>query len=203
MLNRKDAMAQPERRTGIPTEFDWRRYRSRLEARWAAFFSLLGWQFEYEPMDLSGWIPDFALFGAGGRLAALVEIKPYSMLEEFGERPKYERAIASQWPLDHSSETRFCASTERRPRLLLVGIRIFEAHEWFGAAIGWVSDEAHFGMDIDEAVLAVPGYDFAHTKGSYRHVLSRYYDGGRINGVPMGEAQRLWNKAGNMVQWKP
>ena len=32
-----------------PTLYNGRRYRSRLEARWAAFFDLVRWPFEYEP----------------------------------------------------------------------------------------------------------------------------------------------------------
>ena len=56
----------------IPTLYRGRRYRSRLEARWAAFFDLLGWRHEYEPFDLGSWSPDFLLT----EWATLVEIKP-------------------------------------------------------------------------------------------------------------------------------
>jgi len=58
---------------GIPTVYKGRQYRSRLEARWAAFFDLLGWRYEYEPFDRRGWIPDFLLLG---RDEVLVEVKP-------------------------------------------------------------------------------------------------------------------------------
>ncbi len=44
-----------------PTTYNGIRFRSRLEARWAAAFDLLGWQWEYEPFDLDGWVPDFQL----------------------------------------------------------------------------------------------------------------------------------------------
>jgi hypothetical protein len=57
---------------GIPTVYEGRQYRSRLEARWACFFDLLGWKYEYEPFDLEGWIPDFLLLPHN----VLVEIKP-------------------------------------------------------------------------------------------------------------------------------
>jgi hypothetical protein len=50
------------------------RYRSRLEARWAEFFRLLGWRAFYEPFDLDGYIPDFILHGCKERI--LVEVKP-------------------------------------------------------------------------------------------------------------------------------
>ncbi len=32
-----------------------------MEARWAAFFDVVNWDWEYEPVDLNGWIPDFRL----------------------------------------------------------------------------------------------------------------------------------------------
>ena len=60
-------------RRGIPTLYRGVQYRSRLEARWAAFFDLLGWPHQYEPFDLEGWIPDFLLTG---RHPTLVEVKP-------------------------------------------------------------------------------------------------------------------------------
>ena len=44
-----------------PTQYAGVNFRSRLEARWAAFFDLRGWHWEYEPIDLQGWVPDFRL----------------------------------------------------------------------------------------------------------------------------------------------
>lgn len=45
----------------IPTIYQGVQMRSRLEAKWAAFFDLMGWKWSYEPADLDGWIPDFVL----------------------------------------------------------------------------------------------------------------------------------------------
>lgn len=36
-------------------------FRSRLEARWAEFFTELGIEWDYEPIDLDGYIPDFII----------------------------------------------------------------------------------------------------------------------------------------------
>lgn len=79
-----------------PTMYRGVQYRSRLEARWAAFFDLAGWQHEYEPIDLPGWSPDFRVeFLCGhsgcektegkrdGSHVLLVEVKPYFHLEQF------------------------------------------------------------------------------------------------------------------------
>jgi len=66
----------------IPTVYRGRRYRSRLEARWAAFFDELGWRHEYEPFDLDGWVPDFALWPfQSSQMSALVEVKPFDRLD--------------------------------------------------------------------------------------------------------------------------
>ena len=58
----------------IPTMYKGIQFRSRLEARWATFFDLCGWKWDYEPEDLAGYIPDFMLhFDKGDVLA---EVKP-------------------------------------------------------------------------------------------------------------------------------
>jgi len=63
----------------IPTTYRGIRYRSRLEARWAAFFRFLQMYAVYEPIDLDGWIPDFSVGGA------LVEVKPCLTEDDFVE----------------------------------------------------------------------------------------------------------------------
>ena len=61
----------------IETKYKGYRFRSRLEARWAVFFDVLGieWEYEIEGFDLgdAGWyLPDFWL----PQFKAFVEIKP-------------------------------------------------------------------------------------------------------------------------------
>lgn len=58
----------------IPTEYAGVRFRSRLEAKWAAFFDAAGWPWAYEPLDLDGYVPDFVLSMPIGKIA--VEVKP-------------------------------------------------------------------------------------------------------------------------------
>ena len=48
-------------------------FRSRIEAQWAYVFDVLGFQWEYEPFDLQGYIPDFILNYKDESL--LIEIK--------------------------------------------------------------------------------------------------------------------------------
>lgn len=63
-----------------PTMYNGIRFRSRLEATWAAFFDALGWRWEYEPFDLKGWVPDFLIYGANRD--ALVEVKPITKISD-------------------------------------------------------------------------------------------------------------------------
>ena len=59
-----------------PTVYKNVKFRSRLEARWAAFFDLIGWRWQYESHDFNGWTPDFIVYGSDDRFI-LIEIKPF------------------------------------------------------------------------------------------------------------------------------
>lgn len=70
-----------------PTSYKGVNFRSRLEATWAAFFDLCGWEWEYEPIDLPGWTPDFIL-----EKKVAVEVKPVREV-----LPNVNRFINSGW----------------------------------------------------------------------------------------------------------
>ena len=80
-----------------PTTYAGTRFRSRLEARWAAMFDLIGWHWEYEPVDLPGWVPDFYVrfpcrhSECSGHHELYVEVKPYRTLAEFAGHPVAKR----------------------------------------------------------------------------------------------------------------
>lgn len=57
-------------------------FRSRLEARYAAYFDGRGWPWVYEPFDLPGYTPDFSVTIAG--VDTLVEVKPATKLGQLG-----------------------------------------------------------------------------------------------------------------------
>lgn len=63
----------------IPTRYNGINFRSRLEAKWARFFDLIGWKWDYEPLDFNGYIPDFYLHGDN---PCFVEIKPAMGVDE-------------------------------------------------------------------------------------------------------------------------
>jgi hypothetical protein len=184
-------------RNGIPTTYGNVRFRSRLEARWACFFDLLGWRWEYEPLELAGWLPDFALVEA--KPTVLVEVKPELHLEGLRQHvPKIERAL------------------EGAPyyEVLLVGASAFpfDQDDWDYAiglhGGGWGSgDEGDF-RDYH------PGHwircndcgrtSFYHSMHGYYSRLCGHWDGDHHLGEPpVEEIQRYWTRAGNVTQWKP
>ena len=87
----------------IETAYRGRRFRSRIEARWAVFFDALGieWEYEKEGYDLGGtrYLPDFWLPG----LRFWVEIK--------GEHPSE----------DESVKARLLAEATKRPVYVFFG----------------------------------------------------------------------------------
>lgn len=69
------------------------RFRSRLEAKWAAFFDAIGWDWTYEPVDLGDWSPDFLVdVRADGRAGPVyAEVKPYHDVRQFAGHPATRR----------------------------------------------------------------------------------------------------------------
>jgi hypothetical protein len=80
-------MPRPYTVLAHPTTYAGVRFRSRLESRWAAFFDLAGWAWEYEPIELAGWAPDFLVTTPTGRLYA--EVKPYLEIDDFHDHPAW------------------------------------------------------------------------------------------------------------------
>lgn len=77
----------------IPTIYNHVQYRSRLEARFAAFLDLQGHIFDYEPFDLQRYIPDFIVELPEGPV--LFECKPSVVPAEF--RGPCRRITRSGW----------------------------------------------------------------------------------------------------------
>jgi len=180
-------------RTAYPTLYNGRQYRSRLEAKWAAFFARLGWQFEYEPFDLGSWSPDFLLRGTP--LPILVEVKPITDFNE--EVAGRMRAAVKNAGIE--------------AELLLVGVDPFIApqpDEPDDAWLGWL-DHADFPGERGgfAACLGVTppsgGIDFCHCHGSYHGRMTNAHDGTHyIDPWALNRAKPLWDAACNAVQWK-
>lgn len=176
----------------IPTIYRDVQFRSRLEARWAVFFDLLKWPWIYEPVDLKGYIPDFILTF---KTPLLVEVKPALSLDELRlALPKIEQ---SGW----------------NNEALVVGARLFPAHETqgmqVGPVLGLLADKG-YAPDHWDWESAFTFYctncgrlSFAHALGSYHCRVSDCYDGDHYLG-PCEDADwnALWVQAQNQTQWK-
>ena len=175
---------------GIRTVVDGIAYRSRTEARWALFFKALEIDFEYEPCDLDGWIPDFALLGV---VNVYVEVKSdLSRRELLRHVPKIARA------------------TDRET--LLVGARpyLWDSDEFSGCALGLIVhiDDAWSQLgQVSDAIISQcrscskVGY-FSAT-GSYQIRTCGHHDGDHhLNPCTTESVQALWNATQKRTQWK-
>jgi hypothetical protein len=148
-----------------PTLYKGTMFRSRLEARWAAFFDLAGWEWQYEPIDLMGWTPDFYVrFHCGhsecdGYHDLLVEVKPYFTIDQF----RGHQCMRYEWGCRYD-----CEGNE---------IRI-PAHA-----------SAAFGISP-----RVTYWCMGHGAGGGDESVKNWV---------IGNVDRLWAEAGNVVQWKP
>jgi hypothetical protein len=148
-----------------PTLYKGTMFRSRLEARWAAFFDLAGWEWQYEPIDLMGWTPDFYVrFHCGhsecdGYHDLLVEVKPYFAIDQF----RGHQCMRYEWGCRYD-----CEGNE---------IRI-PAHA-----------SAAFGISP-----RVTYWCMGHGAGGGDESVKKWV---------IGNVDRLWAEAGNVVQWKP
>lgn len=77
----------------IPTYYAGITFRSRLTAKWAAFFGLVGWEWKYRPTPFRGWQADFYVSFYCGHSECkschtlLVGVEPYDAIEQFNGHP--------------------------------------------------------------------------------------------------------------------
>ena len=186
-----------------PTVYNKRRYRSRLEARWAAFFDQLGWKFEYEPLDLGGWSPDFSLHGRHSPI--LAEVKPIVEMDVEVCRKMAAAANAAAF----------------QGELLLLGLSpFFPCSEWAGW-LGWLHERwGRFDqewIERNQPRFEVGGFDpcigvqdengqidFGHSIMSFAGRMTGAADGDHYcSESAIEEAKELWAEATNIVQWSP
>jgi hypothetical protein len=173
-------------REGIVTYQSGVRYRSRLEARWAAFFELLGWRAFYEPFDLDGYIPDFILHGHSERV--LVEVKPVTGMDDPLFKTTAAKIERSGWKHD----------------AVIVSYFLPESTCWDGICVGWLGEYPRWGGE-DFCWATAPFHDsdglgFGHEYGSYHNRITGGDNHGIGNCDP--KIERYWRDAGNAVQWR-
>lgn len=179
----------------IPTGYKGIRFRSRLEAKWAAFFDLLEWEWEYEPVDFNGWIPDFALYGAD---IIYVEVKPV----RFAPRDVFEKIDRSGC----EKEVLVVGQTGTMkwgPDALQIGwLREGEPdYQW------WWQDAIYGRWSGSESKAKNPNgiIGFCPEMGSWKDRITGCYDGGCFGDkrLYLDEIITFWGKAANRTQWSP
>jgi len=177
----------------IETRYNGVNFRSRLEAKWAAMFDLLGWRWDYEPIDFNGWIPDFAIYGKYA--PTFVEIKPVVAFPE-------DIAI-KMW------------SSGCQDEMLLLGMTCPIDSDFYGIAFGWhcdrqwVEGEACWESAVFGKWIEGQGQiGFCNSSYWYQDRISGGYDGGHFGAMSVHphkilqhQILQLWREAGNISRW--
>lgn len=175
------------------------KFRSSLETRWAIFFDLLEWEWTYEPIGIKNkeisWYPDFLIKGYDGDI--LVEVKPYSCLEEF--REIYETKYA-----ESLNNTKYQLN-----EVLLLGNNIFKTGSTHkGPYLGWIIERTKHTWDekiwsqYEDAIFWYQDgkYGFASDNSCWHCRITNAYNGGSgINSPSYSQVFQLWIQAGNKV----
>jgi hypothetical protein len=177
----------------ISTWYNGTHFRSRLEARWAAFFDRAEWRWTYEPDELDGYIPDFKLWL---RVPVLVEVKPV------------------QWDESNEDDDILCAARTKiinsgfRGEAIILGSRIVHERLAIHQQIGGImqvdpqTDEATpwnpmFGFRCEHCGR----HSFADDVMSWHCRVKGCYEGSGHLGA--WDADLDFRFAGSEVQWSP
>ena len=186
----------------IPTLWRGVQFRSRLEARWAAFFTRIGWPWEYEPVDLKGYIPDFILKLQN---PVLVEVKPFMTVDDPVVEEAYEKILNSGW-VKLNSDGSYQAPWDGSRDTLIVGATLFESACCDGGiSVGLLeaSDPPHHAtIGVCDGCGKV---SFCSDVMDYSCRVCGYHDGSQVGSGRKSNhvVMTAWAWAGNQVQWKP
>jgi hypothetical protein len=158
----------------IPTFYAGVRFRSRLEARWAAFFDEIAIEWDYEPIDLDGYIPDFIV-----EKTLLVEVKPIT-----------------EWPCAAT-----CSCCDRAE--YDAAIRKILASGWTGPAllVGAIMPSDGIGRLIDGDIAELRVCSRCLRGQGPRLIINSTCLCGAPAAHAI-KADPFWKNAGNKVQWR-
>ncbi len=171
----------------IPTAYRGVQFRSRTEARWAAFFDVVGWSWNYEPPEFPGWIPELKITTTGNPL--LVEVKGADTFDapETQEAARdIERCLYGQ---------PFAA--------LICGSQPFTVDGM--TYVGWTPQDYDGAFSWDRAAVGMIAGDqlcVCHSSLSFRcHICGA--DDGWCATMDPKMLDECWSKACNLTQWRP
>jgi hypothetical protein len=179
-------------------------FRSRIEAQWAYLFEDFGWNWEYEPIDLNGYIPDFIITFPNNK-QLLIEVKGTTNIwDEQIYTPHAEKIIKSGW----------------RTNYLIVGAsykRGCGMDDWVNIGIG---DCGQYMADHDRGIKQIEkgeieGGEYCLVKNEDTNEWDIFGNDGLyvldMNGIGYWKDydrngykifQQKWVHAKNKVQWK-
>ena len=179
-------------RVGIETTYAGVRFRSRLEARWAAMFDLLKWHWDYEPIDLSEYVPDFVLHMP--RAPLLVEVKPALSLAEYADPAR--KVCLSGWRRDFMVVGSSLPRTSSGEAIL--------GRLWYWEPPGGPPAEWDGGDSaVAHRCTHCRALSAHQESGGWQCLVCGFYDGVRgVGDASAVEVDTLWREAGNRVQWR-
>ncbi len=201
----------------IPTRYKGVNFRSRLEARYAALFNTLGWEWEYEPVDLGGptcgYIPDF-IITRGHPSALLVECKPFvdTTNADAQDAASVATKVAKAW---HGDAVIVCAAWHVEPAAKSTGERITLTDD--GITVHPTPPDAGTRVRIGRARLDgrpwadaylarehIPPYPKPEPDDArdYWSIETRANAHTLLAPLDLLAARTAWSDAGNATQWK-
>jgi hypothetical protein len=191
--------------TAIPTFINGVRFRSRLEAKWAIMFDQLNWKWEYEPIDLNGYIPDFFILNK--RVSPLlIEIKPILSVDDFTQSE--QKIIRSGWKNSALilGAKLFWDEFKGTNNPVIGKIKQSDADFFECCSIakcvshgtyGVVSEYMGWSQEIDCSGLNTSDpNDYCGTDKTHQN---KWWYGG----INKNEIEAMWKAASNLIQWKP
>lgn len=193
----------------IPTKYAGVQFRSRLEARWGAFFDQLGWKWDYEPIDLAGYIPDFVVSRPCGE-PFLVEVKPFvdwpcPVPGCYCRRPGHDHNPID--PQDRVAMDEAITKIQQSgwtKRAVIVGATMCSIGQLgvpcFGSPVDATKDGSWFDTETVVTRCRRCAVHFAQPDIGGWEVIHNC-DNNERSSVPI-DPTALWREAGNRVQWK-
>ena len=206
-------------------------FRSRIEAQWAYIFQELGWVWEYEPIDLNGYIPDFII--SFDKQQLLVEIKSsVDIWNHVEHNAASDKILKSGWDgLYVILGSRFKAgshvgwhnigvygSTRKEdwndccaPIIDDIVLRQYAIYNKKEKECIWVVGGDTMAYDIDLEPRIPEGYGFCEDLSDRKwdlelHKPERYFcddlSDRKWKGTLDSDFDLIWSNAKNMVQWK-
>lgn len=124
--------------TGKPTHHNGIDFRSKLEAQWACFFEYTGWEYNYEPFEINGRLPDFIIKCKNKNYPTIkqliVEVKPEIFCTE-----DYMKSVQDSY-IDYPAHLLFLTENPFTSAGWGPNIMIGMGREWYYDKPSWLSE---------------------------------------------------------------